>query len=165
MMTRVLAMAAALFGCAEARPPNIVMIYVDDLGWRDVGFMGSPYYETPNVDRLAQSGVVFTRAYANAPNCAPSRAALMSGLYPPRTGVYTVGSAARGQSRDRRLIPVENRTDLDTSFVTFPERLADAGYTNGHFGKWHLGGEGSLPTDQGFHVNVGGNNLGSPPQS
>ena len=64
---------------------NIVLIYVDDLGWRDLGVQGSTYYETPNIDRLAAEGMRFTNAYANAPNCAPSRAALMSGQYAPRT--------------------------------------------------------------------------------
>ena len=78
---------------------NIVLIYVDDLGWRDLGVQGSTYYETPNIDRLAAEGMRFTNAYANAPNCAPSRAALMSGQYAPRTGVYTGGAAARAAPR------------------------------------------------------------------
>ncbi len=106
---------------APSPPPNIVLIYVDDLGWRDLGVQGSAYYETPNVDALAAQGMRFTQAYANAPNCAPSRAALLSGLYAPRTGVYTVGSAARGRAEDRALIPVENRTALGLAVVTLPE--------------------------------------------
>ena len=107
---------------------NIVLIYVDDLGWRDLGVQGSTYYETPNIDRLAAEGMRFTNAYANAPNCAPSRAALMSGQYAPRTGVYTVGSAARGRAPDRKLVPVENQTELDLGVVTIAEALSDAGY-------------------------------------
>ena len=67
--------------------PNIVFILIDDMGWRDVGFMGSTYYETPAIDQLAEQGVVFTSAYANAPNCAPTRASLMSGQYTPRHGI------------------------------------------------------------------------------
>jgi arylsulfatase A-like enzyme len=149
--------------CGEAAsPPNIVFIYVDDLGWRDLGVMGSEYYETPNVDALASQGMLFTNAYSNAPNCAPSRASLLTGYYTPRHGIYTVNSAARGDTRLRRLIPVDNRTDLDTSFVTVAKALQSAGYVTGHLGKWHLGGEGSLPTDHGFDWAVGGDQSGSP---
>ncbi|NIR35862.1 MAG: sulfatase-like hydrolase/transferase, partial [Actinobacteria bacterium] len=93
-----MASVAALLSCAQPQappPPNILFVYVDDLGWRDLGVQGSEFYETPNVDRLAAQGVRFTNAYANAPNCAPSRAALMSGVYAPRTGIYTVGTASR----------------------------------------------------------------------
>ncbi|MHC4542321.1 MAG: sulfatase-like hydrolase/transferase, partial [Planctomycetota bacterium] len=75
------------------RPPNIVFIFIDDMGWRDVGFMGSRYYETPNIDKLAGQGMVFTNAYSTAPNCAPARASLLSGQYGPRHGVYTVNSS------------------------------------------------------------------------
>ena len=159
----VLALLLSL-GCAETpTPPNIVLIYIDDLGWRDVGFMGSTYYETPNIDRLAEGGIVFTNAYANAPNCAPSRASLLTGQYTPRHGIYTVASPARGESRHRKLIPTPNNTTLDTSFVTLAEALKTAGYATALVGKWHLGGDGHLPTDQGFDVNVAGNHRGSPP--
>ena len=150
-------------GSAEESPPNIVLIYIDDLGWNDLGVQGSTYYETPNVDRLAAEGMRFTNAYANAPNCAPSRAALMSGQYAPRTGVYTVASAARGDAASRRLVPVQNRQDLDLGVATLAESLQEAGYTTGHAGKWHLGGDGSLPTDHGFDWSVAGNAAGSPP--
>jgi arylsulfatase A-like enzyme len=157
----------AVSGCEDfpsrTGPPNIVFIYVDDLGWRDLGVQGSRYYETPNIDRLASQGMRFTQAYANAPNCAPSRAAVMSGRYAPRTGIYTVNSAARGKSEDRRLIPVENETTLDLDVVTLAEALSEAGYLSAHFGKWHLGGDGHSPTDQGFASNVGGDHNGSPP--
>jgi len=154
-------------GCAtdapDRPPPNIVFIYVDDLGWRDLGVMGSSWYETPAIDRLASEGMLFTSAYANAPNCAPSRAALLSGQYTPRNGIYTVGSAARGDARLRRLVPVDNRTELDLDVVTLAEALRAAGYVTGHAGKWHLGGEGHLPKDQGFDWSIAGNELGSPP--
>ena len=143
--------------------PNIVFIYADDLGWKDAGFMGSKYYETPAIDALAGSGMVFTNAYANAPNCAPSRAALMSGLYAPRTGIYTVGSSKRGKSKYRKIIPVKNKTILDTSFVTIAEVLKKNGYATASVGKWHLGeGELTGPLGQGFDMNVGGWHLGHP---
>jgi arylsulfatase A-like enzyme len=138
---------------AAPRRPSIVFILMDDLGWTDVGYMGSEYYETPNIDRLARQGMVFTNAYTNAPNCAPTRASLLSGQYTPRHGVYTVGSSERGSSRHRRLIPVANTTDLSTDIVTIPEVLGPAGYVSACIGKWHLGGGPEhSPTAQGFDV-------------
>lgn len=143
--------------------PNIVFIYVDDLGWRDLSVQGSRYYETPNVDRLATQGLRFAAAYSNAPNCAPSRAALLSGQYAPRTGIYTVGPADRGEAANRKLVPVENRVTLDLGVVTVAEVLSAAGYATGHVGKWHLGGPGFLPTNQGFQWAIGGDAAGAPP--
>ena len=81
-------------------PPNILLINVDDLGWTDVGFMGSTFYETPVIDKLAAEGTVFTNAYAAAANCAPSRACMLTGLMPGRHGVYTVGSSERGDAEN-----------------------------------------------------------------
>lgn len=107
--------------------PNIIFIMVDDLGWRDVGFMGSHYYETPNIDKLASQGMVFTNAYANAPNCTPTRACLMTGQYSPRHGVYTVNNPDRGKSINRKLIPIPNKTILDSGFVTMAETMRSAG--------------------------------------
>jgi arylsulfatase A-like enzyme len=146
-----------------ARKPNFVFIFIDDMGWKDVGFMGSKYYETPNIDKLASQGMVFTDAYANAPNCAPTRACLMSGQYGPRHGVYTVGTAARGKSKNRKLIPVENKTELNGDIVTIAEAIKQGGYVNASMGKWHLGIDPELgPIGQGFDVNIGGNHRGSP---
>ena len=145
------------------RPPNIVLIYVDDLGWRDVGFMGSRYYETPHIDRLAAEAMVFTAAYSNAPNCAPSRASLLSGSYPPRHGIYTVAPAARGPARLRRLITAPDRTALDTGLFTIAEALHEVGYVSAAIGKWHLGGAGSLPEDHGFDVGIAGAAAGATP--
>lgn len=139
--------------------PNILFILIDDLGWRDVGYQGSRFYETPHVDALAKSSLVFTNGYSNGPNCAPSRACLMTGLYSPRHGIYTVGAASRGQSETRRIIPIKNTQTLRTDLVTIAEILQKAGYRTGHFGKWHLGAD---PTSQGFDVNVGGNKTGTP---
>ena len=74
---------------AEQRQPNVILILMDDMGWRDVGFMGNRFVDTPAIDALARGGLVFTQAYASAPNCAPTRACLMSGQYTPRHGIYT----------------------------------------------------------------------------
>ncbi len=148
---------------AKATHPNIVFILVDDLGYSDPSFMGNKYYETPNIDRLSKQGMVFTNAYANAPNCAPTRASLMSGWYAPRDGIYTVGNSDRGKSQDRKLIPIKNIEVLDSSVVTLAEVLKSAGYTTAMFGKWHLGADGGTsPQGQGFDFNVGGNEEGHP---
>src|SRR6476659_8834475 len=91
-------LAIALAGSVQAaapRPPNIIFILADDLGYTDVACYGSKYYETPNIDRLAKQGVRFTDGHSCGPNCQPSRAALMSGQYMPRTGIYTVGGIDR----------------------------------------------------------------------
>ena len=139
--------------------PNIILINIDDMGWRDVGFMGSEFYETPNIDQLANDGMIFTNAYAAASNCAPSRACLMSGQWTPRHGIYTVGSSERGKSETRKLIPVKNNTVLPDSQYILAEALKDAGYTTCHAGKWHLNED---PTTQGFDVNIGGCEAGNP---
>ncbi len=133
--------------------PNFVFILIDDLGWKDLGFMGSGYYQTPRIDALAREGVVFTNAYANAPNCAPTRACLMSGQYTPRHGMYTVGTPERGPAARRKLVPTPNRTELGTRHVTVAEALKPAGYTCACIGKWHLGNQAPYrPQDRGFDV-------------
>lgn len=143
--------------------PNIVLIYLDDFGWRDTGFNGSRFYETPNMDRIAAEGINFVNAYSNGPNCAPSRACLMSGQYSPRHGIYTVGNPDRGKSRDRKLIPIANRQVLPAAVPTFPEQLQQAGYATCFLGKWHLGaGPETGPAGQGFDLNFGGLNWGQP---
>lgn len=139
--------------------PNIVYINIDDMGWTDTGFMGSEFYRTPNIDRLASQGMVFTNAYASAANCAPSRACCMTGQYSPRHGIYTVGSSERGKSAFRKLIPTENKTVLPDEKITIAELLQQAGYTTCHAGKWHLGED---PRTQGFDVNIGGSHYGHP---
>jgi arylsulfatase A-like enzyme len=136
-----------------SRPPNIVFIFADDLGWKDVGYQGTDFYETPNIDRLASAGMVFTQAYAGAANCAPSRAVLLSGQYTPRHGVYAVGDTNRGPQNLMRMIPISNRSGLAPAAVTMAEALRAAGYATGIFGKWHLGGpDGAPPGTQGFDV-------------
>ena len=164
LFTKLCLLLAATVAAAEERP-NVVMFFIDDLGWTDVGYMydylgrSERYYETPNIDRLAQQSTMFTNAYANAPNCAPSRASLMTGLYTPRHGIFTVGDPKRGNHRFRKLEPIANKTVLDDDFVTMAEALKAGGYTTASMGKWHLGAD---PKTQGFDVNVAGREWGSP---
>lgn len=101
------------FAAAQQRP-NIVLIFADDLGWKDVGYNGSELHETPNLDRLAKEGMVFHQAYAAAGNCAPSRACLLSGNYTPRRHVYAVGSTDRGPKERQRLVPVRQPANRPT---------------------------------------------------
>jgi hypothetical protein len=115
--------------------PNILLVYADDLGWRDVGYQGSDFHETPNIDRLAREGMRFSHAYAGAGNCAPSRAVLLSGQYTPRHGVYAVGSTDRGPEDLMRLAPVPNRSGLAATLPTVADALRSAGYRTGLFGK------------------------------
>lgn len=130
--------------------PNIVFIMADDLGYTDVACFGSKYYETPNIDRLASEGLRLTNHH-HCQNCTPTRAALMSGQYGARTGVYTVGGIDRFDWTKRPLRPVDNVTNLPLELNIFPKQLKKAGYATGMFGKWHIGEQGEYhPGQRGF---------------
>ncbi|NLH72306.1 MAG: sulfatase [Verrucomicrobia bacterium] len=140
---------------AGGQLPNVVFVLADDLGWTDLGCQGSRYYETPNIDRLASEGMRFTHGYSCGPNCQPTRAALMTGQYGPRTGIYTVGDTNRFDWSMRPLIPVRNKTELDPAKLTVAEVLQKRGYATGYFGKWHLGDDPKHhPLAQGFEEAV-----------
>jgi arylsulfatase A-like enzyme len=140
--------------------PNIVIVIADDLGWADVGYNGAEFYETPNIDRLAADGMVFTRFYPGAANCAPSRACLMTGMYTPRHHVYLPQGLSRGGdiTKMRWKVPTQGQ---DSSFATFKvsintvdpefeslaEMLKKSGYISARLGKWHIGDD-----NQGFDV-------------
>ena len=153
-----------LFSCNKESldKPNIILIVADDLGWSDLSYMGSEYYETPNIDKLSKSGMTFYNGYASSANCAPSRATMLSGKYHTEHGIYTVRNSDRGSRKTRKIIPIETKTTLDLDFFVIPEMLKEVGYTNGHFGKWHLGDVGFHPEQSGFDVNIGGNRHGGP---
>jgi len=155
-----------LFSCSKTgykiKQPNIILIVADDLGWTDASFMGSNFYETPNIDKLSKSGMTFYNGYASSANCAPSRATMLSGKYQTKHGIYTVGTSERGNKKTRKIIPIKNKTILDLDFFIIPEMLKTKGYINGHFGKWHMGPKGFYPKQRGFDLNIGGNEKGGP---
>jgi arylsulfatase A-like enzyme len=138
--------------------PNILFILIDDLGWMDLGFQGSPFYETPNLDALAQRGMRFTDAYASCPVCSPTRASVMSGKYPATVGVtHYIGGKDRG-----RLLEVPYTHYLPLEEKTIAQALREGGYATWHVGKWHLGDEPYWPEKQGFDVNIAGCHWGMP---
>ena len=145
----------------DPKRPNIVFILVDDLGYTDLGVSGTDFYETPNIDRLAAQGTFFERAYVQ-PNCAPTRATLMTGLYPPRHGVYTVSPGNRGKAENRKLDAFPNQKTLAPEFETMGEMLQSAGYRTGFVGKWHLGSDEASAAGRGFEFTAAGNEWGHP---
>lgn len=159
----LIAMVTAAISCRENKPekPNIAFILVDDLGWADLGSYGSTFYETANLDKLAEESVVFTNAYAAHPVCSPTRAALLTGRHPSRVNItdWIPGKNAKG----KLLTPPEDADELALEEVTFPEILQKNGYKTFFAGKWHLGNEDYFPEQQGFDINIGGHHRGSPP--
>lgn len=164
--TAVLVAAAPLSPATAAptRPPNFIVILMDDMGWHDVGFMGNTFVETPNIDRLAKAGVVFTQSYASAPNCAPTRACLMSGQYTPRHGIYTVVDPRQPPGSPwHKIVAAGSESELATEIVTLPEALQTRGYATAFLGMWNLGRGRSgprTPGGQGFDTVVFPENLG-----
>lgn len=151
-------------GQAESSRPNFVFFLVDDLGWADVGCFGSTFHETPNIDALCASGMKFTNGYAACPVCSPTRASILTGRHPVRVDVtdWLPGARAR-KSQKPRFLHIDDRDNLALEEVTIAEVLRDAGFQTFFAGKWHLGGQGHWPTDQGFDFNIGGCDRGSPP--
>ncbi len=151
----------------EEKQPNFVFFLVDDLGWTDLGCFGSGFYQTPNVDALASSGMKFTQAYAACQVCSPTRASILTGLYPQRAGITDYINPAGGNQpakwkRNTRFLPAPYSDHLPHENVTIAEQLKSVGYATFFAGKWHLGSEGFWPEDQGFDVNQGGIDRGGP---
>jgi arylsulfatase A-like enzyme len=166
-MKRILHLAAVLGAlaapAAAADKPNVIFILADDLGWSDTTLYGTTkLYQTPNIERLAKRGMLFTRAYSASPLCSPTRSAVLTGLSPARTGLTTpnchlpqvVLQATPGKSApaNKKSVQPEPVTRLNTSYPTLVKSLKSAGYATGHFGKWHLGPEPYSPIEHGFDV-------------
>jgi len=168
------ALAAARLGGSSTRwvraeapvppRPNILFILADDLGWRDTSLYGSTFYETPNVERLAKRGMMFTQAYAANPLCSPTRASIQTGLWPARIGITApvchmpeerLEETLQARARpDQKVLACESATRLKLEYFTLAEAMKAGGYHTGHFGKWHLGPEPYDPLHQGYDVDV-----------
>lgn len=146
---------------AQDRPPNVVLMLVDDMGWTDMGCGGSKYYETPHIDQLAKDGMRFTDAYSACTVCSPTRAAILTGKSPARLQI-TDWIAGHERPFARLTIP-EWTKYLPLEEETLAEKLKAKGYATASIGKWHLGGPDFYPEKQGFDVNIGGTDRGSPP--
>ncbi|MCB1103715.1 MAG: sulfatase [Opitutaceae bacterium] len=150
--------AASLSGATTSptpRPPNIVFILADDMGWNQVGYQGFTWYETPNIDRIAREGLQFHDAYSSAPICSPTRAALMTGKAPAR--LHLTDYIPGNPHREQPLVTPRQLPCLPLEATTIPEMLRSRDYVSGHFGKWHLGldyhyqpGRIFDPASQGF---------------
>jgi arylsulfatase A-like enzyme len=154
-----------LHGQKSKSKANVLFILVDDLGWRDLGYMGSDFYETPNIDQLAKDGVVFTNAYSASPVCSPTRAAIMTGKHPVTVNITDwIPGMPYDRVENRKLTPPEDIHDLPLEEVTIAELLKNQGYRTFYAGKWHLGETAAFwPEHQGFEINKGGNHMGQPP--
>jgi arylsulfatase A-like enzyme len=164
VLAGTIALLPELPAAEPAAPPNIVVLFVDDLGWADVGFQG-PHHKTPHIDALAASGMVFTRAYTAAPTCSPSRSGLVTGRHPAELGVVRHLPERNPEGRefspsvdDPAGLPSRNR--LPAGAQTYGHALQRLGYRTAHHGKWHLGDEKYHPTQWGFHEQVGTTNRG-----
>lgn len=169
MIARVLIVCLLLtMDLRAAEKPNILLILVDDLGWKDLACQDNPFLSTPNIDRLAEQGMQFSDAYAAAPVCSPTRAAILTGKSPARLHLTNhLPDQEHFTPDDSTLLPAEMLDHLPLEHVTIAEHLRDdAGYATGFFGKWHLytGRDAQYgPEAQGFDLNVGGNSFGGPP--
>ncbi|MCH2388353.1 MAG: sulfatase-like hydrolase/transferase, partial [Opitutales bacterium] len=153
-ISRFVLLVALLLGVAfaETRKPNVVFFLVDDLGWSDVGCFGSSFYDTPNIDRLAEEGVRFTSGYAACHVCSPTRASILTGKYPA-----TLNLTDWLDGRSNRPYQVLQNPDkamaLDPDEISLAEILKQEGYATALFGKWHLG-RNTTPTGHGFDLHV-----------
>ena len=146
---------------SKNKSPNIIFILVDDLGWKDLGYSGSTFYETPNIDKLRNESYEFSSAYAASSVCSPTRASIMTGKHPARVNItdWIPGD----NPLDRRFLGPKDLHQLPLEEVTIAEKLKNYGYTTFYSGKWHLGSKGYYPEQNGFDINIGGFEKGSPP--
>ena len=148
--------------CLGGQPPNVVIILADDLGWADTGCYGADLIETQHIDRLATQSVRFVQAYAPAPVCSPTRAAILTGKAPARLQMTIWSEGSVSGPKNRKLLQGASRHDLPLSEVTLAEHFQKAGYQTSLVGKWHLGDAAHAPEAQGFDINIGGTHWGAP---
>lgn len=153
----------AVRACADEPQTNVVFILIDDLGWKDLGCYGSKYYQSPNIDRLADEGIRFTNGYAACNVCSPTRAAIMTGKYPARLLLTQWLPSGRWSATENRLREGRYVSNLPLEEVTIAEAMRESGYRTAFMGKWHLGTETYYyPEHQGFDINVAGRDYGAP---
>ena len=145
---------------SKKKMPNIVFILVDDLGWNDLGYTGSDFYESPNIDLLSQESFHFLNAYSSSPVCSPTRAAIMTGKHPARINITDWIPGV--DPKDKLLLGPKDLHELPLNEKTIAEFLKEGGYNTFYVGKWHLGSEGFYPENNGFDINIGGFEKGSP---
>lgn len=146
----------------DSEKPNIIFILIDDLGYTDLGCYGSTFYETPNIDQLAQDGVRFTNSYSASAVCSPTRASIMTGKYPARLKL-TDWIGPDQWHYDGPLETPKNRDHLPLEEITLGDAFKNNGYSTCYIGKWHLGSPEYYPEHQGFDINIAGNDAGAPP--
>ena len=146
--------------------PNLLFIIVDDLGWTDVSYNGSDFYETYNIDALSLNSMLFYNAYAASPVCSPTRASIMTGKHHARINITDwipgLEETPNYNNKNKILIGPKDRNELPLDEITIAEVLKNNGYKTFYSGKWHLGSQGHYPEDQGFDINIGGFEKGSP---
>jgi len=147
----------------SAEPPNVLFILVDDWGYADAGVLGSDFFETPHIDRFASESLQFTQAYAAAPVCSPTRAAILTGKSPATLDItiWHEGAVAGGP-KDRKLLEATAQPNLPREEITLAELFKKHGYATAHIGKWHLGKAAYYPETQGYDINIGGTYWGAP---
>jgi len=162
----VLSLLAATTLVAQEKKTNLVFILADDLGWSDVTPNGhTTFYKTPNLDRLAKRGMLFSQAYSASPLCSPTRSSILTGLSPARTGITSpvchepqeileCTQPPKGGAPNKKTLPPIVPTRLKTTYPTLAKAFKAAGYVTGHFGKWHLGKDPYSPLQHGFDVDI-----------
>ncbi|TLX72776.1 sulfatase [Labilibacter sediminis] len=161
----ILVLAVISISCTQAKndvnQPNVLFFLVDDMGWMDAAYQGSEFYETPNIDQLAQEGMRFSNAYATHPRCVPSRYSLITGKYPARAQMPGPGEGKLKSHNGPKLRPGDEGK-LKADEHTIASALKSQGYATFFAGKWHLATSGTLPEHVGFDVNIAGGHAGSP---
>ena len=164
LLKSLVLLSGTLISCqheTDQKKPNVIVILTDDLGWTDLTCFGSDYYQTPNIDQLAEEGVRFTNSYSSCTVCSPTRASIMTGKYPARLHLTDY---IKGHKNPWAKLNVPDwKMYLDSSEITLAEAFRQDGYFTAHVGKWHLGDdEKDWPENHGFQINIGGWAKGQP---
>jgi len=160
--TLLIAIFLLVTGCigTDNKKPNVIFILVDDLGWNDLGYSGSTFYESPNIDKLSKDSFEFKTAYAASSVCSPTRASIMTGKHPARVNITDWIPGL--DPKNRPLLGPQDLHQLPLDETTIAEKLKESGYKTFYAGKWHLGSQGYYPEENGFDINIGGFEKGSP---